>query len=232
MWNWRGLETTGPGVSSLCSMESMSMLEGGREETPGITSLLSYMWKHEPQLQIYEMPHLIGKTVHCDPDVLNPLNMTWWIEDDRTHQIHGNWANSESSEISIEKRKKLHDNKKKQTERTSLNRIIKHMNMKSKSSILKTKVKNKWALSFHTRPSHHPSATSNPGAHSTSKSTGEQELNVCVKVNEKGVRCAQSRGQLWVPAVDDDTLGRCLHTRNVEEPRKPVLKSSPQKPRE
>ena len=48
---WR---PTGPGVSCLCSMESMSGGEGGKrllEETSWRDEplLLSYMWKHEPQ---------------------------------------------------------------------------------------------------------------------------------------------------------------------------------------
>lgn len=43
-----GWRPTSPGVSSLCSMESMFGGEGGKRplEQP---LLLSYMWKHEPQ---------------------------------------------------------------------------------------------------------------------------------------------------------------------------------------
>lgn len=45
---------------------------------PGGKSLFCYLTcgSMNLSLQIYEMPHLIGKTVHCDPDVLNPLNST------------------------------------------------------------------------------------------------------------------------------------------------------------
>ena len=42
---WR---PTGPGVCSLCSMESTSGREGGKRPLdPPL--LLSYMWKHDPQ---------------------------------------------------------------------------------------------------------------------------------------------------------------------------------------
>lgn len=42
---WR---PTGPGVSSLCSMESLSGGEGGKKPLE-LPVLLSHMWKHEPQ---------------------------------------------------------------------------------------------------------------------------------------------------------------------------------------
>ena len=82
-------------------------------------------------LQIYEMPHLIGKTVHCDPDVLNPLNSTtselrmiehikFMVTGQTVNQVRSTLRGEETSQ------------QQKETNRTSLKRIINHMNMKSK----------------------------------------------------------------------------------------------------
>lgn len=85
-------------------------------------------------LQIYEMPHLNGKTVHYDPDVLNPLNSTTselGIIEHIKFMVTGQTLNRVRS--TLRREETSHQQKEaKQREGTSLKRITNHMNMRSK----------------------------------------------------------------------------------------------------
>lgn len=97
---WR---PTGPKASNLVSVESMSRGEGRRKERGrwGSQIFIYLTWgsmKLSPQT--HEMPHLKGKTVHCDLDIQHPFIST-------TSELyvtkHNNFANAE---INIEEKRR------------------------------------------------------------------------------------------------------------------------------
>ena len=86
------------------------------------------------RLQSYKMPHLNGKTVHYDPDVLNPLNSTTSelrIMEHIKFMVTGQTLNRVRSTLRREETSQQ-QKEPKQRERTSLKRITNHMNMRSK----------------------------------------------------------------------------------------------------